>query len=235
MAIVPSRYPELDSIDAVFKKALKKGKSPKSNMARFWYEAIEFDRNPEKPSARARGDTSLRYFDGEEGYHVLGEVPGQSFKDKPPQVTCAALIGRMAASWDGPKRITFFYRRDEGGAWQGGYTIETSAENRDLVEARKPLHDRIATALQHYFAPGTERVALLYGLQSWEEPGPKLGIRKEEMEFRDLPADLAALLEELRELLRRHGFPHLYRAQYSIKKPNDRLREGDNIILEYHR
>jgi hypothetical protein len=225
-------YPELEAINREFLRALRADPKPMSNSALFWHEGLEFDRNPEAPRVRSRGDAFLLYLREHKG---LDEVPGQQFaQDKLPMEVCAAVMTKYAPSPTGPRLITFRYDRSADGRWDGGCSIETQAQYVELVKGRKELDERMAEALRGYFNPGIEAVELLYGLRRWDKPGPKLGLdRGQVKDFVDVEGELAKTWVDLVDYLSRHGVKHIYNARFTLEKPKSRLRDGQNARILY--
>lgn len=227
-----ANYPELDELDAAFRAVLAADPAPLSTMAMLWHEAIAMERDPAAPAARTRGDAFLNYWTGTQRGK---EVPGQQFAtDKLPHKTCAALLGRHAASWDGPRSVTFRYDL-EGGAWTGGYAIETSNEYRALVRGRAELDARFAAALAAQWAPDVTALGLIFGPKVCNgEPKLKLN-RGRAVEFVTPDATTLGLWRELISYLHDHGHRHLYYASFALASKTATLSEGNSIQLHYSR
>ena len=119
------KLPELDEIHQHFLGALSNDANPPSNVALFWHEAVSVKRDAEAPDAITRGPTFLTYYDGPS---EICDVPGQDFvPGKLPFRVCERMIKQGAATYEGPRLISFRYDR-ENGTWVGGYTIETSQQ-----------------------------------------------------------------------------------------------------------
>ena len=225
-------YPELDELDAAFRAVLAADPAPLTTMAMLWHEAIAMERDPAAPAARTRGDAFLSYWAGTQRGK---EVPGQQFATaKLPHKTCAALLARNAASWEGPRSVTFRYDQQDG-AWTGGYSIETSNEYRALVRGRAELDARFAAALAAQWAPDVTALALLFGLKVCNgEPILKIN-RGRPVEFVPPDATTRGLWSELIAYLGDHGHRHLYYARFELTSKTARLSEGDSIQLHYSR
>ncbi len=76
MSTTTDRYPELTELHHEFMRALAEDPAPKHPAAYLWYQAIEMDRDPLKPSARCRGHEQLTYLNVTA---VGGKVPNQRF------------------------------------------------------------------------------------------------------------------------------------------------------------
>lgn len=234
MSTIADRYPELTELHHEFMRALSEDRAPKHDSAFLWYQAIEMDRDPLKPSARCRGHEQLTYLNvTAEG----GKVPGQRFATgKSPKELCTALISRHAADWDGPYQINFRYNRNSEGVWSGFYSIETSAQHRDILAGRAEFDKAIAAVLKDQTPWDTQLAArrLEYGSVG-EDPGPNLILRKKKGPSERLPADpaLKAAFDALVEYLKSKGVKDLYYVSYTLTKPTARLYEGDNMQVSY--
>lgn len=227
-------YPELDVLHAAFLRALHADPEPATSVADFSYEVLEANRDPASPSARSRGSAFLAYLDG---HREVADVPGQEFApDALPSRVCEALLSRHAASMDGPWALTFRYERGADGRWVGGYTIETSSEHEALVRGRREIDARMADVLRAQWSSGVTRLKLLYGAPSWKDPGPKMVVmRGTSSEIIAPEPAVLSVWQEFVEYLRSHGFHHLYYADFSLLKPNAKLKEGENVQLRYSR
>lgn len=226
-------YPELDEINTEFLRALRADPEPATNSALFWHEGLEFDRNPDAPRVRSRGDAFLMYLDV---HASRKEVPGQKFAtEKLPMNMCAAVMTRHAPSPSGPRLINFRYDRTDGW-WDGGCSIETQQQYLELVEGRKALDERLTEALRKHFGPGTVGVKLEYGLRRWNHPGPMLGLdRGNARDFVEMDSEVAKVWQELVDYVKSCGVRHIYQATFSLEKPKSRLREGQNAWMRYSR
>ena len=171
MSASTDRYPELTTLHHEFLRALTADPEPQRNAAYLWYQGIVFSRDAGNPSATARGHEGLRYL------HVTQQgktVPGQNFvKGQTPAEVLSGLISRNAADWDGPYQINFRYDRSSDGVWAGFYSIETSAQHRDIVAGRAAIDLRIAAALKAGWQPDIDERMLTYGSKG-DDPGPKV-------------------------------------------------------------
>jgi hypothetical protein len=110
---VPDIATELDLLHGAFLGALDADPAPLADAAVFCYEAIGFDRNSTAPKATCRGTSFMHY---KQGPKQLRDVPGQAFATEAlPAKVCTRLISEAAASWDGPRSISFRYERTDGG------------------------------------------------------------------------------------------------------------------------
>ncbi len=133
---------------------------------------------------------------------MVRDVPGQDFTDeKLPFHICEALIKQGAASYEGPRSISFRYEQHNG-RWTGGYTVETSQQYRDLVIGRAAIDSRIVDALRKRWTDGVTRVGLLYGVHGWKEWGPKLKVSGVDAQLSDPTPDV---LEPWNELVDRQS------------------------------
>jgi hypothetical protein len=162
-------------------------------------------------------------------------VPGQEFpKGKTPKEVCSTLISRHAADWDGPYQINFRYDRNSKGIWSGFYSIETSAQHRDIVAGRAPYDDAIADALRKSWPPNMASRFLSYGSVG-NDPGPKVVETQKSGDYERIDADptLQSAWEALAEYLKGRGVRYIYTAKFSLSKPTARLRDGDNAQVIY--
>jgi hypothetical protein len=232
MSTIDERYPELTELHHEFMRALTADPKPLCKSAYFWYQAIEFNRSPRKPSATSRGHELLLYLNKTE---QKKRVPGQEFaKGKTPKEVCSTLISRHAADWDGPYQITFRYDRNSKGIWSGFYGIETSAQHRDIVAGRAPYDDAIADALRKSWQPNMASRFLSYGSVG-NDPGPKVIETQKSGDYERIDAApaLQSAWEALAEYLKGRGVRYIYHAKFSLSKPTARLRDGDNAQVIY--
>ena len=227
------KLPELDEIHQPFLGALSNDANAPSTVALFWHEAISMKRDPAAPDAVTRGPTRLKYYDGPS---MVRDVPGLDFpEDKRPFAVCERLIKRGAATYEGPRSISFRYDRESTG-WVGGYSVETSAQYRDLVVGRAAIDARLVDALRPKWKKGLTNVALVYGVHGWKEWGPKLKLSKGfQAELSDPPLEILEPWNELVAYMTSHGMKHLYYASIAIDKPSAKPREGEGIQLQYDR
>ena len=232
MSTIDERYPELKELHHEFLRALTADPKPQYKAAFLWYQGIQFDRDPQEPSATTRGHEALLYLNKTE---QMKRVPGQAFaKGKTPKEVCSALISRHAADWDGPYQINFRYERNSKGIWSGFYSIETSAQHRDIVSGRAPYDLAIADALKRGWQPDMDRRHLDYGSVG-KDPGPKMIDTRKSGDHDRLDADppLQAAWEALVEYLKGRGVRYIYWGSFSLGKPTSRLRDGDNARVTY--
>jgi len=232
MSTIDERYSELTELHHEFMRALTHDPKPLCKSAFFVRYGINFDREAREPSATAGGHELLLYLNKTE---QKKRVPGQEFaKGKTPKELCSALISRHAADWDGPYQINFRYDRNSKGIWSGSYSIETSAQHRDLVAGRAPYIEAIADALKKTWPPQIVERYLTYGSQG-NDPGPKVIDTQKSGDYERLDAEPAvkAAWEELAKYLKGKGVRHIYTATFSLGKPSARLRDGDNAKLVY--
>jgi hypothetical protein len=231
MTTIGERYPELTQLHHEFTRALSEDPAPKFPDAFLWYQGIDFERDPLKPSARTRGHEHLTYLNFTAGG---GKVPGQQFApDKTPPKICSNLISRHAADWEGPYQINFRYTRSSEGIWSGFYSVESSAQHRDIVAGRAECDRQIGDALRASWGPDVQSLLLDYGSLG-EDPGPRLITRRPGGTERvAAPAPIQAAWQTLDGYLKSRGVKQLYNASYKLMKPNSRLRDGDNVQLIY--
>ncbi len=223
----------LDELDRAFREALARDSDPPTHLALYWHEAVAMKRDAAAPGAQTRGSNALYYMDGTSTEH---EVPNVELPvDRLPDKVCQALIQREAASWEGPRSIHFRYERADDGAWSGGYTIETSSQYRELVQGRADLDRRLGAALAALVIGDVERVSLLYGVDGWKDPGPKLKVKRAKPQLVDPDPAIAALWAELVAYMREHGVKHLYYADLTVYDATTVIREGRGIQLLYGR
>jgi hypothetical protein len=230
MPKVERSYPELDKLDKEFLRALGADKKSKARKAMLWYQGIEFDRDSTKPSATCRGHELLNYMKISE----TDEVPGQKFpKGKTPPEVCTELISKNAGDWNGPYQINFRYDRDSKGVWSGGYTIETSAQHRDIVAGRRDFDKAIEEALRADWKKDIQQRMLSWGSDN-DDPGPKRLTRRESGSERvDATGELKEAWDELIEYLKSSGVRDVYSARFKLTKPTGRLRDGDSAEVFY--
>lgn len=219
--------------DRTFVSALRADHAPLSPLALFWFEATAFKRVPENPSAISRGTAFLHY---QKGGRKLKDVPGQDFPlDRLPTRVCQQLISEHAASWEGPRSLSFRYELTESG-WVGGGAWESSATYRDLVVSRVNLDERMAEALASLWVPGTLELHVQYGTTMKDDPGPLLRVKSSQgNEARSLPEHVMSVWSEYEPHGQKFGHQHLYSTQMTLKEPGGRLREGDNLYVRYGR
>ncbi len=229
----PSFVPELDEIHQRFLDALSSDQDPPSTVALFWHEAISVKRAPDAPDAITRGTTRLKYFDGPS---MVRDVPSLNFpEDKRPFAVCERLIKQGAATYEGPRMISFRYDRESTG-WVGGYSVETSAQYRDLVVGRAEIDARLVDALRSKWKKGLTNLALVYGVHGWKEWGPKLKLSKGfAAELLDPSPEILEPWNELVAYMTSHGVKHIYYASIAIDKPTAKPREGEGIQFQYDR
>ena len=232
MSTIDERYPELTELHHEFMRALTADPKPLCKSAFFWYQGIEFDRSASKPSATSRGHELLLYLNKTE---QKKRVPGQGFpKGKTPKEVCSTLISRHAADWDGPYQINFRYDRSSKGIWSGFYSIETSAQHRDIVAGRAPYDEAIADALKKSWPPNIVERILDYGSVG-NDPGPKVidTEKSGDYERRDAEPALRSAWEAVADYLKSRGVRYVYHGEFSLAKPTARLRDGDNARVLY--
>ena len=224
---------ELDELHQRFLEVLSNDSAPPSNVALFWHEAVSVKRDPAAPDAVTRGPAFLTYYDGPS---EVRDVPGQDFvPTKLPFRVCERLIKQGAATYEGPRLISFRYDR-RGSEWGGGYTIETSQQYRDLVVGRAAIDARLVDALRPHWKKGLSHVSLLYGVDGWKEWGPRLQLTKGfDGEHLDPPPEILEAWNELVAYMKANGVKHIYYADISIDKASAKAREGEGIQLHYDR
>ncbi len=190
-------------------------------------------RDPAAPDARTRGAGQLYYISGVSTN--VGDVPGVDLPtEKLPDRVCSALIKRDAASWEGPRSISFRYTRLHDG-WTGGVSIETSNQYRELIKGRHELDQRLASALVAMVTGDVERVSLLYGVHGWKTPGPKLKLKRAKVEFVDLPPHILVMWNELVAYMETQGVKNIYYVDITVDDPDAKIREGEGIQIRYDR
>jgi len=232
MTTIGDRYPELNDLHHEFMRALSEDPAPKFPDAFLWYQGIDFGRDPLKPSARCRGHAQLTYLNVTA---EAGKVPGQQFApDKAPPKVCTELISRHAADWQGPYQINFRYTRNSEGIWSGFYSIETSAQHRDIVAGRAGFDKLIAEALKAGWEPNLVERILTYGSVG-EDPGPKMINTRKSGAYERLDADpkLQEAWKATVNYLKGQGARQIYNAKFKLTKPTGRLRDGDNAEIFY--
>lgn len=219
--------------DGVFIAALRADMAPAAPLALFWFEGIGFKREAENPSAISRGTAFLHY---QKGGRILGDVPNQGFAaERLPTHVCQSLISEHAASWDGPRSLSFRYDLTETG-WTGGGAWESSSTYRELVLSRRALDDEMSDALGALWTPSTLVLSLNYGSTMKDDPGPRLRVKTSESnEFQVLPDHVMNVWRQYEPHGQKFGHHHLYSTQMTLKEPGGRLREGDNLYVRYGR
>ncbi len=225
--------PELDELHQQFHTALTNDANSPSNVALFWHEATRVKRDPEAPDAITGGPAFLKYYNGPS---MVRDVPGQAFEPgKLPFRVCERLIKQGAATYEGPRLISFRYER-QNTEWVGGYSVETSQQYRDLVVGRTEIDARLVNALRPRWKKGLTHVSLVYGVHGWKEWGPKLKLSKGfDAELLDPPPEILEAWNELVAYMKANGVKHIYYADISIDKASAKVREGEGIQLHYDR
>lgn len=220
--------PQLAALDEAFLQALHRDPEPLSDTALFWYEGIRYQRDAAAPTATTRGTAFLHY---QRGAKQLKDVPGQGFAvDVLPARVCTALIASAAASWDGPRTISFRYDR-VGTTWTGGYAIETSAEYRDQVSSRRVIDAELAESLRDHWSTGVTQVRFLYGVASQEDPGPRVSLYRAGVRAPEFVPPSEHVLQtwlRLKEHVERGRF-RVYYAEATQETEGAALAEGDTI------
>lgn len=216
-----------------FISALQSDEAPLSPLALFWYEIVSVIRDPAKPSAISRGTAFLHY---QQGGKKLKEVPGQDFPvERLPARVCQRLLSEHAASWEGPRSLSFRYDRTENG-WAGGGAWESSASYRDQVLSRRELDARMAAILRALWTPETQGIFLNFGTTMTDDPGPRLRIKSSRgNEFVSLPDAVMEVWLEYERHVQRFGHHHLYSAFMTLDRPDGELSEGRTVTLRYGR
>jgi hypothetical protein len=232
MSTIEDRYAELTALHHEFMRALTADPKPLCKAAFFVRHGIEFNRGLQTPSATSGGHELLLYLNKTE---QKKRVPGQEFPNgKTPKEVCSSLISRHAADWDGPYQINFRYDRNSKGIWSGFYSIETSAQRRDIIAGRAPYVEAIADALRKTWPPNIVERFLSYGSVG-NDPGPKVidTEKSGDYERRDAEPELRSAWEALADYLKSRGVRYIYTGSFSLAKPTARLRDGDNAKVVY--
>ena len=219
--------------DRVFAAALRADTAPLAPLALFWFEGIGFKREQENSSAISRGTAFLHY---QRGGRILGDVPNQGFPiERLPTHVCQQLISEHAASWEGPRSLSFRYDLAETG-WAGGGAWESSATYRELVLTRRALDEEMSEALSSLWTPNTIVLSVNYGTTMKDDPGPRLRVKTSQSnEFQPLPDHVLEVWSQYEPHGQKFGHRHLYSTQMTLKEPDGKLREGDNLYVRYGR